>query len=94
MYDIVRHRRLVLTRKALAAIQWRLQKANTSEATKEKTMRFMVGSFGGGYTRDEVDFVKPDQVQPGQRVAPGVDVDGLKLVIKTNKPFATPIHWP
>lgn len=92
VYDIIKHQRLVLTKKALKSIEWRLQKKNTIGNT-EKTLRFMVGSFGGGYTREQVDFVKPSQPESA-RAVPDVDVDGLKLVVKSGKPFVTPIHWP
>lgn len=93
--DIVKAKRLVVTRKALQAIEWRLTKANTDAKTQSRTMRWMVGSYGGGYTRQQVDFVRPtDQVDGEAKIVPGVDVDGLKLVLKVNQPYETPVHWP
>ena len=95
VYDIVKAKRLVITRKALQAIEWRLNKANTNSLTRERTMRWMVGSFGGGYTRQQIDFIKPTATIEGEaKIVPGVDIDGLKLIIKSGKPYETPVHWP
>lgn len=94
VYDIVNAKRLVITRKALQSIEWRLNKANTSTRTRERTLRWMVGSFGGGYTREEVDFVKPGTEVGTGKIVPGVDIDGLQLVIKSGQPYEMPVHWP
>lgn len=94
VYDIVRAKRLIITRKALQAIEWRLNKSNSS-TSRARTMRWMVGSFGGGYTRDQIEFVKPDAaLEPNDKIVPNVEVDGLKLVIKGGQTSETPIHWP
>jgi len=95
VYDCVKAKRLVMTKGALEALHWRLQKANVQGGkSQERTLRFLVGSYGGGYTRAQVDFVRADAVPAGATPAADVDIDGLKLVVKENKPFATPIHWP
>jgi hypothetical protein len=95
VYDCVNAKRLVLTKGALEALHWRLQKVNVQGGRpQERTMRFLVGSHGGGYTRAQVDFVRPDAIPAGATPAPDVDLDGLKLVVKDGKPFVTPIYWP
>ncbi len=95
MYDCVRSHRLVLTRGALESLTWRLQLRNLSDHSAHRRLRFLVGSFGGGYTREEIEFVRHTETIPeGGRVVPDVDVDGCKLVVKTSKPYVTPIHWP
>ena len=103
VYDVLNNKRLVLTRRALQSITWRLQKRNVDYrsvslrgegAPPEKSLRFMVGAFGGGYTRDEIEFVSPTAAQSAQGIVPGVDVDGMKMQIKSNKPYVMPIHWP
>lgn len=103
VYDLLNHPRLVLTRRALQAVTWRLQRRNVDfrsvsargeGAPSEKTLRFMVGAFGGGYTRDEIAFLPPSAAAAATGVVPGVEVDGMRLQIKANKPYVMPIHWP
>jgi large subunit ribosomal protein L4 len=58
VFDVVKARRVIITRRAFEALEWRLAPANASKRTQENTMRWMVGSYGGGYTRKEIAFVK------------------------------------
>jgi len=98
VYDLLKAERVVLTRRVLDVIEWQLNRSNhqtSSKGSERGAMKWMVGSFGGGYTKDEIQFIKPGEHVPSDgSLVDGVEVDGARLVIKSGKPYATPIHWP
>lgn len=89
--DLLKAHRVVLTKAAVQAITMRLTIG--TEKTNADNTRFLVGTYGGGYNADQVQFARANETVPGT-VVDGVEVDGAKLVIKEGAAPAQPIHWP
>lgn len=93
VYDIVHHPRLILTKKALSSIAYRLD----GHAVRTANCRFMVGAYGGGYTREQVNIVKTGESPPDNSTQlSNVSIDGARVYLPsaTHQPYATPIFWP